>query len=684
MQKVNARKVTLIIILLLILVVVALLIGNFTTAYMGADISDDVTNEGEITASGDIIIFSSGNTLLLNATTDNFNSSSGNLTDTTNPSVRLISSSRTNEATATYYAGIRIYENSYTYSNDSNAEIILTVRDETGKILTSSDDTSLSYVTVTDKSGSEVSGFDITDKIGAFNIAIEHPISTTSSTAGTTHTWTFTITFVNYTYDQSVNENANLEMDVILQQDMINNSLASYIIRRVYTEDGAENLYYHDGTGSYANADQEAGDFSYRYSGGYYEIADAYKNKYADIESMITDLAFLGMQIDGKIYNLYTESGTYDMYLVVAEEYCTTVAECNPEEVANAVINDSEDTVVTEFNDFLEQGMMSGKYAYTWGFTFNDTLSIPYYDAYDPENSIYSFNYNYQYDIMRILAQSGYLNEIKNYVCFGSDADICPEENLYQIIGVFDDDKDGNYQVKLIKADATSSEMLGTNSRDYYGTYADSFEGTTSYYKGTMSESEIAIYRWNYDTNINENYGTNNWTTSELNIINLNTNYWNYLGSAWQKLIAPTAWHISGIPIESYNSSDTLLIKSIYDTEINNTEYTSHPSTYTDEIGLMYISDYGYAASPEFWEMPITSYSMETDNWMAIGLSEWTIAPFNYYNYDYYINYILYVGNVSYIHNVNGYAVRPVFYLNYDVELIGGSGTYTDPYRLAV
>ena len=316
---------------------------------------------------------------------------------------------------------------------------------------------------------------------------------------------------------------------------------------------------------------------------------------------------------------------------------------------------------------------------------FNDTLSIPYYDAYDPENSIYSLNYNYQYDIMRILAQSGYLNEIvKNYVCFGSDADICPEENLYRIIGVFDDDKDGSYQVKLIKADATNSEMLGTNSRDYYGTYADSFAGTTSYYKGTMSESEIAIYRWNYDTNINENYGTNNWTTSELNIINLNTNYWNYLGSTWQKLIAPTTWHISGIPIESYNSSDTQLIKSIYDTEINNTESTSHPATYTDEIGLMYISDYGYAASPEFWEMPITSYYMETDNWMAIGLSEWTIAPFNYYNYDYYINYILYVGNVSYIHNVNGYAVRPVFYLNYDVELIGGSGTYTDPYRLAV
>ncbi|HIS12211.1 MAG TPA: hypothetical protein IAB40_03760, partial [Candidatus Onthocola stercoravium] len=34
-----------------------------------------------------------------------------------------------------------------------------------------------------------------------------------------------------------------------------------------YTTDGENGLYYHDGTGSYTNADQEAGDNSYRYAG---------------------------------------------------------------------------------------------------------------------------------------------------------------------------------------------------------------------------------------------------------------------------------------------------------------------------------------------------------------------------------------------------------------------------------
>ena len=122
MQKVNTKKkIILAIIGLLILVIIALLIGKFTFSYLGADIGEDVKNEGEITASGDTIIFSKGNNLSLSATTDNFNATSGNLTDTTNPSVRLIASSKTNEASATYYAGIKISKNTFTYSSGTTA-----------------------------------------------------------------------------------------------------------------------------------------------------------------------------------------------------------------------------------------------------------------------------------------------------------------------------------------------------------------------------------------------------------------------------------------------------------------------------------------------------------------------------------------------------------------------------------
>ena len=263
MAKDNVRNILLAIIFVLILVVIALFIGRFTYSYLGAQVDDLLEGEGEVTATGDTIIFSKGNDLSINASTDNFYTGSGNLTDTTNPQVRLIASSKTNNASSTYYVGFRINENTFTYSTTNNtAELILTIRDENGNIVQSSSDT-LSYVTV-----NGVSGFDITNKTGVFNVVTDHLISTTSSTTGITHTWTFTLTFVNLSNDQSINENATLDMDVILQKDRIeqNMTLASYI-KGLYTSQGANGLYYH--TSSLANS---AADNSYRYAGASEEV----------------------------------------------------------------------------------------------------------------------------------------------------------------------------------------------------------------------------------------------------------------------------------------------------------------------------------------------------------------------------------------------------------------------------
>ena len=255
-MKANARNISLTVIFLLILVVLALLIGKFTFSYLAPDIKDDVEGQGEVTASGDTLIFTKGNNLSLKATTDNFNGASSNLTSTTNPSVKLVASNKTNNATATYYAGIKINSNTYKYSTDAKtAEIILTVLDENGDAVTTSAE-DLSYVTV-----NGVSGFDITEKVGVFNISVDHPIATKSSTSGTTHTWTFTLTFINLETDQSINEDGSLEMEAILQKDKIIMPLADYV-KAQYTSQGANNLYLHDN--SLTNG---ANDGSYRYAG---------------------------------------------------------------------------------------------------------------------------------------------------------------------------------------------------------------------------------------------------------------------------------------------------------------------------------------------------------------------------------------------------------------------------------
>ena len=264
-----------------------------------------------------------------------------------------------------------------------------------------------------------------------------------------------------------------------------------------------------------------------------------------------------------------------------------------------------------------------------------------------------------------------------NYVCFGPGSEAegtCANDNLYRIIGLFDDDGDGTYQVKLIKADYTTSGMLGTDGRDYYGTYPYS----TSNYKGSMDTSTIAGYRWNYDTSVSSS-GSNNWTTSEFNTINLNTNYWNYLGSTWQNLIAPTTWHLGGMTSSSNRA------KVFYDGERDNAGYGSNPITYTDEIGLMYPSDYGYAASPDAWANNLYNYDNSTiiaNNWLYMGLYEWTITPRSSGSYN--VFYVGSNGNLYYYSAHLGYAARPVFYLESNVALQGGSGTSSDPYRLAV
>ena len=268
MEKVNGRKLSLIFIFILILLVIALLVGKLTFSYLGPTLGEDLSNEGEVTASGDTLIFTKGSNLSLSATTDNFQTGGSNLSSTTNPKVRLIASSKTNSASATYYVGVVINSNTYTYTtSDNTAEVILTIKDENGNNVTSGVD-GLTYVT----SGG-VSGFDVTGKTGLFNIKTDYPISTTSSSTGTTHTWTFTLTFVNLGTDQSENENASMNVDIYLQKTKIPSTLADVCTSGVNLADciitlndkstsSVSNIYYHDS--SLVNG---AGDNSYRYAG---------------------------------------------------------------------------------------------------------------------------------------------------------------------------------------------------------------------------------------------------------------------------------------------------------------------------------------------------------------------------------------------------------------------------------
>ena len=265
-----------------------------------------------------------------------------------------------------------------------------------------------------------------------------------------------------------------------------------------------------------------------------------------------------------------------------------------------------------------------------------------------------------------------------NFVCFGSDTSPCPTDNLYRIIGVFGENYHGvtgKQLVKLIKYDYMTTDELGTDG-DYSQTYKE--WGMDSTYKGTYGDGErIGVYYWNYKAT---GSSTNTWSTSLLNKTNLNTNFINNIGTTWANKIATTTWKVGG---NTEANIKDVLPATTYLNEITNpviTNTTDNATTYSAKIGLMYVSDYGFAASPDAWTLTMSSYNNTTaknNNWMYMGLYEWTISR----NADdsYFAFNVDGGGGVDsdYVDFYRG--VRASFSLESSVSYVSGSGSMSDP-----
>ncbi len=214
-------------------------------------------------------------------------------------------------------------------------------------------------------------------------------------------------------------------------------------------------------------------------------------------------------------------------------------------------------------------------------------------------------------------------------MCFGSDASTCPSGNLYRIIGVF-----GN-QVKLIK----------NTSLGYY------------YWSGSSSNQ------------------SNTWSISTLNTETLNGTYLSTLSSTWQNKIATHTWKVGGM---SY-SNGVSTPKTAYNYEVGSSSSSTPDSM---KIGLMYVSDFGFAASPDYWTTELYNYEpSESSNWLA-GLNEWTIARYSDTTFTaFFVSSTGYVRGF-YVYRIKG-DVRPVFYLTSSITYVSGSGTSSDdPIRI--
>ncbi len=589
----NEKKVLILSVLAVVLLIIVVVGATYAYFVVQGGASAN-TNVNVGTNTTDNLSFSVGDAISITANQDNFAQGAGNQAGSTTASATLTANNATNTATRNYYLYLNITSNDFEYTLDENIpELILTVRAPDGTSVQNI--SGLKYVTV-----GEVSGFDITTASNVITLADNYEISATDTP--TTQEWNITVTFVNLDTDQVGNAGKTFEATVIIQEEPLTSSqnLASYITETLYTADGVNGLYLHDGAGSYTNSDQEAGDNSYRFSGGDYKVTST------AVEAGLT-----------RVYtaaNTETD-GVINFYCNGAKQY-----------VAISCIATQEHYYTTAYNE--------------------------------------ETHYNTLEEALAQAVTDGYLtsDNIKNFVCFGPGASegACSIDNLYRIIGVFDG------QAKLIKYDYVDTKMLGEEG-DYGAT------NTANFYSGMRNDhSNNYWYYWNGSS-------TNNWSTSELNTVNLNTNYWDYLTSEWQSKIINTTWKVGGNTAE--NISD-VSVKTAYTNEIVS---PTEVITYQDEIGLMYVSDYMYAVDPSNWTTAGNRYnSINGDNWMYMGDAEWTISRrSDIADYAFGVGYRGYVGGNGDV-DVN-IAVRPVFYLNSNVQIYEGhAGTQSDPYRIVL
>ena len=295
---------------------------------------------------------------------------------------------------------------------------------------------------------------------------------------------------------------------------------------------------------------------------------------------------------------------------------------------------------------------------------------------------------------------SGPESSVKNYITFNGE--------LWRIIGLFDEDGDGTYNMRIVRNDPLSSAP---------STYASTGGGSKTLQYDTQIWGGVTVSRmyWNYG---GTSSGKNDWRYSGIKLYlneEENTNSWYYnnfkksgaSGVNYEKYIDTATWHLGNVTISSstYYISETAA--TAYTHERSTTACSSSVSSWSQnsscyvwngnvasldaKIGLLYPSDFGYANQTSKWTTKImgssdnTAQSTSSTNWILKSADSsgyyWFISPSSGGS-SYALGWFYdgYVGGYSDVSG--GYGVRPVLNLTSDTPIVSGTGTSGDPYKI--
>ena len=272
-----------------------------------------------------------------------------------------------------------------------------------------------------------------------------------------------------------------------------------------------------------------------------------------------------------------------------------------------------------------------------------------------------------------------------NYICLDMEGgSTCPDKHLYRIIGSIYEEKENTNRIKVIKATPLTDGTTKDFSWDYKvnngsGSYDNIWATITSgNYSNSLTSGSQLMKLLNSGLWWNGTSGSyyNNSTTAT------NVNFTNYkLSDKAKSYITTSRYYLGG-----YNSSPPIT-NEMYGYERGTLRYnTDRPLYWDGMVGLMYPSDYGYAAGNTCVN-GTKLYDYEggcmNKDWLYISNTyQWLMSPYSDHSdraFD--VNSSGFVlGNVD----VDGVdSARPVFYLTSSTSITDGTGTETDPYILS-
>ena len=273
-----------------------------------------------------------------------------------------------------------------------------------------------------------------------------------------------------------------------------------------------------------------------------------------------------------------------------------------------------------------------------------------------------------------------------NYICLDMEGgSTCPDKHLYRIIGSIYEEKENTNRIKVIKATPLTDGTTSAFSWDYKvnngsGSYDNIWATITSgNYSNSLTSGSQLMKLLNSGAWWNGTSGSyyNNSTTATT------VNFTNYkLSDKAKSYITTSRYYLGG-----YNNNPPIT-NEMYGYERGTLRYnTDRPLYWDGMVGLMYPSDYGYAAGNTCvtgTKLYVYEGGCMNKDWLYISNTvQWLISPNSGYS-----NGVFGVYSSGCVFNDYGfsgyvYSARPVFYLTSSTTITGGEGTSAAPYILS-